>query len=410
MKERIDGFLRRVQEHSGLLVMHSTGMVGFLHLTFQEYFAARYLVNDFDEAKDLLRLHRHKARWEEPLRLAIATQTGANAAKLIRAALWHKDGTNPNTGYVPYAHEEFLRRDLLLTARCLGDCAAIEPTLAREITDKLTNVCLNHNDRGNYFGLRQRAYATLPALASGEVGQEIQRRFLFALQDNNNNIRENAILALGRLGQATPGVIAALLAALQDTEENVRVSAVMALGRLGQATPDVVATLVTALKDTSGNVKVSAAQVLGQLGQATPEVIAVVLDVLQSLEWLLWVSAAEVLEQLGQATPDVVAGLLALIQDTSGSVQRSAIQALGQLGQATPDVIAALMTELESEYWSVQESAAIALRQLGQATPDVIAALLNALQDTEEPVQDAAWEALWTLTSDRVVGSDAASD
>ena len=209
--ERINGFLTRIQEHSGLLVMHSTGTVGFLHLTFQEYFAARYLVNDFDEAKTLLRKHRHKARWEEPLRLAIATQTGANAAKLIRAALWHKDGANATTGYVPSEYEDILRRDFLLAARCLGDCAKIEPTLAREMADELMALCLDRSTKGNYAPLQKRVLAILLDLASGEIGQAMQRQLLAALIDKAGFVRENAATALGQLGQASEAVVTAPL-------------------------------------------------------------------------------------------------------------------------------------------------------------------------------------------------------
>ena len=243
VQERVDGFLTRVQEHSGLLVMHSTGKVGFLHLTFQEYFAARYLVNDFDEAKKLLRLHRHKARWEEPLRLAIATQTGANAAKLIRAALWHKEGGKAGTGYAPSEYEDILHRDLLLTARCLGDCADIESTLAREIADELTAICLNRTVKGPYEPLRKRILATLSGLASGEIGQGMQNQLLDALRDQDWNVRWNAASALGQVGQGSEAVLAALLAALRDQDGNVRDAAWEALWTLTSENASISATL-----------------------------------------------------------------------------------------------------------------------------------------------------------------------
>ena len=100
-------------------------------------------INDLDAITQRLRQYRHKAHREEFIRSVLALQTADNAAQLVRAALWHKDGAAATTGYVPSEYEDILRRDLLLTARCLGACVHIEPTLAREIADALTAICLN---------------------------------------------------------------------------------------------------------------------------------------------------------------------------------------------------------------------------------------------------------------------------
>ena len=397
VRECIDGFLKRVEEHSGLLVMHSTGTVGFLHLTFQEYFAARYLVNDFDEAKTLLRKHRHMARWEEPLRLAIATQTGANAAKLIRAALWHKDGANPDTGYEPSAHEAILRRDLLLTSLCLGDCAPIEPTLAREVMEELLAICLNHNGKGFYEPLRRRVHVTLPALKSGEIGQEMQRQLLTALQDENWAVRGRAAISLGRLELTFEIVVASLLAVLHDKHPFVRQSAATALGRLGQSSKNVVAPLLAILYDEQGDVRGGVAEALGQLGYASEKEIYALLNLLHDRDPYVRQSAATALERIGHVSEDVVSALLPMLKDQFPFVRRSVAGALGQIRQASEPVVKALMDALKDEHWEVRQSVVRALERIEPSSTSIVNTLLNCLASEDAELQVGAADALGRL-------------
>ena len=76
--------------------------------------------------------------------------------------------------------------------------------------------------------------------------------------------------------------------------------------------------------------------------------------------------------------------------------------ASGKIGQEMQN---RLLAALQDQVASVRRSAAIALRQVGQGSEAVLTALLAMLQDEEGLVRDAAWEALWTLTSDRASGS-----
>ena len=91
--DEVEDFLRRVTQHSGLFVPYPPDEYGFLHLTFEEYMTGRALVSDDEIAADNLRKYRHRARWEEPLRLAISGQTGKTAANLIRKAIWSRRRT-----------------------------------------------------------------------------------------------------------------------------------------------------------------------------------------------------------------------------------------------------------------------------------------------------------------------------
>lgn len=69
--QEIDNFLLAVREHTGLFVERAPKRYGFMHLTFEEYYAARHLVANNRKRAELIRKHLHDSRWEEPILLAL---------------------------------------------------------------------------------------------------------------------------------------------------------------------------------------------------------------------------------------------------------------------------------------------------------------------------------------------------
>jgi tetratricopeptide (TPR) repeat protein len=70
--ELVRQFLRKVRETTGLFVERAPAVYGFMHLTFEEYFAARHIADN--EIEDILRIinpYRNQARWNEPILLAL---------------------------------------------------------------------------------------------------------------------------------------------------------------------------------------------------------------------------------------------------------------------------------------------------------------------------------------------------
>ena len=72
VRQAVEGFLRRVRETTGLFVERAPGFYGFMHLTFEEYFAARYIAdNESEDMLALIRHHQEEPRWMEPILLAL---------------------------------------------------------------------------------------------------------------------------------------------------------------------------------------------------------------------------------------------------------------------------------------------------------------------------------------------------
>ena len=64
-------FLLTVREHTGLFVERAPQRYGFMHLTFEEYYAARYLISSSKNRSELISKHLHDPRWDEPILLAL---------------------------------------------------------------------------------------------------------------------------------------------------------------------------------------------------------------------------------------------------------------------------------------------------------------------------------------------------
>jgi tetratricopeptide (TPR) repeat protein len=74
VQQAVEQFLRKVRETTGLFVERAPGLYGFMHLTFEEYFAAREIADKIavDEILETIRLHLEEPRWQEPILLALS--------------------------------------------------------------------------------------------------------------------------------------------------------------------------------------------------------------------------------------------------------------------------------------------------------------------------------------------------
>jgi len=83
--QRLAGdFVKLVREHTGLLQERGQRQFGFLHLTFEEYLAARALVESaLVSVETLIHQYATDPRWREVLRLALASTIQREAQRLL---------------------------------------------------------------------------------------------------------------------------------------------------------------------------------------------------------------------------------------------------------------------------------------------------------------------------------------
>ena len=128
-------FLRVMGQHVGLFYPRGyddrdQDVFGFLHLTFEGYFAGRELARRWGRKEIKLRDYLHRPRWEEPIRLAAAHLSDSDDESRANDFL-----TEILDAQSPYERE--CHRDLLLAARCLGDDAFGYPDVIDRVFDGL---------------------------------------------------------------------------------------------------------------------------------------------------------------------------------------------------------------------------------------------------------------------------------
>jgi len=118
-KSEYDRVIRYLGERSGLLVERGNGVYAFWHLTFQEYFAARAILERTatqspSSLVEDLRPHLYDPRWTEVIRLVASQLAPAQSPALLQAILDDPDPVG-----------RFLHRGPLLALSCLSDGAVV---------------------------------------------------------------------------------------------------------------------------------------------------------------------------------------------------------------------------------------------------------------------------------------------
>jgi len=259
-------FIELAKSRTGILVERGDGIFSFVHLTFQEYFAAcdleaRY-VHNLDALWQQIQPHLYEARWREVILLLLG--------RLNR----YDEPPNVIFEKILREHDQFddvIHRNLFLAAQCLADGISIRERLRNDVVDALLKFA--RAKRPKYDALRYDAIVALGTLRGNVRAGE----GLLALAQDEKvwwGMRSAAAEALGKLGRGDDAV-RILLALAQDekVKEWVRRAAAEALGKLGRA-DDAVRILLALAQDEKVNADVrrAAAAALGALGKKLPQV------------------------------------------------------------------------------------------------------------------------------------------
>ncbi|MBE9595054.1 MAG: hypothetical protein IMF19_16435, partial [Proteobacteria bacterium] len=124
-------FVELIREQSGILTETGHQLFGFMHLTFEEYLAARYLAGK-RKVLEVIGEKLHNPNWREVILLAAGSLEGEIADDFVQEILKASS-----------FYEDILHRDLLLAGRCVADDVDILPKLRNEVVDRLVGLYID---------------------------------------------------------------------------------------------------------------------------------------------------------------------------------------------------------------------------------------------------------------------------
>jgi HEAT repeat protein len=387
IESEIKKFLQAVREHTGLFVERAPRRYGFMHLTFEEYYAARYLVARSKDRAKLIRKHLHNPRWEEPILLAmgfVGLDSPEDAAELLETAIMAESEDAKESGYTRSKYEELLGRDYLFALRCLGDNIPARPGVTRQLVKRLISELLYQVGPARFQRYRQFMNERLKYLKGSEASSILLPLLVAAMRDPNLAARNRTAESLGRLGQINPEVITVLIEALHNADPHLSNTAAWSLGQLSHFSPEVVTALIGAMYDADPEMRYQAAKILGQSGQASPEDVAALTHALHDTNPDICKVAAQSLGQLGRPSAEVIRALIQVLRaaETDPHVRTAAAEGLGKLAHASPEAIKALIPALHDVDSDVRFSAMMSV-QIQNASPEAVSALVAALCSTD---------------------------
>jgi len=379
-------FLRRTSEETQLLLERGPARWGFLHLTFQEFFAAAGLhaAEQFEGEADR---HVYDPRWEEVLRLgvgylALVQNRPIATRRFVEKIFKHREhGLRAPLNQLPRQQEAVAA---LLAAEA-GD------TIPAALQDEIAGKCARWlADIPNQISQRVAAEVGLT-----EFREPVVRHLVKLLRNSHRSTRARAASALGALrSEAAIPPLLKVLEELKEEDDDAPVGrrAAEALGML--RAESAVPRLVEALSSKSIFVRNAAVKALG----AFPAELAVpaLLDALKSNDEYVRGPAAQALGALGGDT--AVPALVEALKDESDHVRQNAAKALGTL--RAPAAVPALLGALEDDAPLVRLEVAEALAAL--RVDKAVPALVNQLKSPKLLIAMGSAEALGRLPADVV--------
>lgn len=451
-------FLKDMRHFAGLLAERGQDAFGFLHLTFQEYFAGRALARmDPEERWAILKENLHRQRWREPILLCagqLGIVEGRNRAvsELGRRILGAQS-----------PHEEILHRDVLLAGAMAADGVGFDRALLDELASKLSELAddrvravrvealsaitklarLSHKESRAWLeervlhkyraeemaealesvlgaerlrGVRralmswidgsddEASFNAIGPLRTAASGDEAIRRLLIErLGSVNEGVRWTVVRALGALTRTDEDVRDALLDKLDDPDDLTRGEALEALGALVDQNGEIRSLFIRKLEDPDQLVRREAASALGRLASSDAEVRHLLIKGLDDRDIEVRVAAIKSLEALVSKDEEVRKLLLVKVGDSKQQVRQAAIAALGAAAPSDGRVRDALLRALGEPDGATRQAAVVALGKLVPDDADVRGIALGMLDDVYPEARIAALGALKPLSDNPTV-------
>ncbi|KAK2616464.1 hypothetical protein QQS21_000506 [Conoideocrella luteorostrata] len=355
----------------------------FIHLTFLEYFAARYYIRQWYSGRPLkcTDLNSEKTEETEPVRLLDKHKYTARYDIFWRfvAGLW--DAKNQADSFLDFINQEPL--DLL------------GPTHQRLVMHCLSEVSKNLRIRGDVeqslseWLLFECRYNSSARLAREE---EFPEQALFTAFSEGSDVIEIILDSLSYRANLSPNNIMQTALWFQDKRENVRAKALQALGGISTL-PEEILSIVTdqiLAEGESRHIQYSASTILETQSTLSANILAAMIKGLQSKYGVVQSSAVRVLHSRSMLPEGILTAVVARLQDKDNSVRKAAVISLGSRSTLSEGILAAVAARLQDKDNNVRWAAVESLSSRSALPEGILAVIAAQLQDKDNNIREAA--------------------
>jgi HEAT repeat protein/Cdc6-like AAA superfamily ATPase len=368
----------------------------FIHLTFQEYFAATYFVQKWNDGQNLecinfggktvhdpeiscmtfLQQHKYTARYEIMWRFV----TGLLDTRGDVTVFFDMIRQEPVDLLGP-AHQR-------LVIHCLNEAVNLPACLIRSEMEEQLSKWLFFEDSltGRSFLASEPEFpdtVLCKALVSFPAGLKV--RVLESLIFVNKEISNTAITTLTTL--------------LEDDESSIRRAAAEVIGKQSSLPEPTITTLTTLLEDDEWIVRETATRAIGEQSSLPEPTITTLATLLKHDDWSVRESAAEAIGKQSSLSESTMTTLTTLLKHNNGFVRGAAVRAIGKQSSLPESTIMILATLLKQNNWSVRKAAAEAIGKQSGLPESTIMTLATLLEDDEWIVREAATRAIGKQSS-----------
>ncbi|KAI8605688.1 hypothetical protein EDD21DRAFT_331709 [Dissophora ornata] len=386
----------------------------FLHLTFQEYFAATWIAQHLqvkqphsstrmmtvEQAKAFVQEHKYNPQYEvmwwmvaglldgEALEAFFDLLQGSprdliggrHQQVLVSCLNEARDRLDPmvvtrlDAELMKWLHFEIQTRHSKHERSMLGCQTSFPDAL---LVESLGSVC----------SWKTNLVHTLEARSTLS---ELAIQFLVsALKGKDADVWYSAAAALGKQSTLPVSAIQSLIGALKDEVEGVRESAASVLCNQSTLPESAIQSLVDALKDEDPDIRASAASVLYNQSKLPESAIQSFIGALQDEDWRVRRSAASALGSQSTLSESAIQSLIGVLKDEDADVMVSAASVLGSQSTLSESAIQSFVGALKHEDADVRYSVSSALGNRSTLPESTIQSLIGALKDEDADVRQS---------------------
>ncbi|KAK0631109.1 hypothetical protein B0T17DRAFT_607771 [Bombardia bombarda] len=329
----------------------------FLHLTYQEYFAARYF-GDVKKTKPTTFLQEHKYDPRYDIFWRFVAGLGGKTLGFFQAI--EEEPCDLST----YKHQHLVINCL---KEMLFECDFIGTS--RLVCEMELPVLVSASPKSRII-LFKSLY-NRPVIPS-----EVIHLAMGCLKGNDSHIRWRAIIILGKQSQLSDEALGAIIIRLGDKNWSVQLEAIKILRKQSQLSDKNFKAIITQFEDKDSNIRSAAIKTFREHSQLNDEALVAIITRLDDENSSVRLAAIQILREKSQLSYKTLEAIIARCDDQDWSVRWKALNILGKQSQFSDKTLEDIIARCDDQDWSIRWEALNIFEKQSQFSDKTLEAII----------------------------------